>query len=89
MENQQQPQQKPPHEHEETITVNGRPKKWDGPTISFEQLVQLAFPDAPPDPNRIYTVTFKRGHEQGSLVAGETVSVKGGMIFNVTATVKS
>ena len=42
--------------------------------------------------NTIYTMTFKRGEEkkrEGSLVEGDTIRVKAGMIFNVTATDKS
>jgi hypothetical protein len=74
---------------EHTIIVNGRPKKWSEDEISFEQLVKLAFPDAQPNPNTIYTVTYKKGGDQGSLVAGASVHVKPGMIFNVTATDKS
>ena len=71
------------------IIVNGRPRKWDETTISYEQVVELAFPSQPPDPNRIYTVTYKKGNEQGTLVAGQSVTVRPGMIFNVTATDKS
>ncbi len=77
------------HDREHTIIVNGRPKKWTEDDISFEQLVKLAFPDAQPNPNTAYTVTYKKGGDQGSLVAGGSVSVKPGMIFNVTATDKS
>lgn len=75
-----------------TIIVNARPKKWGEKLISFEQLVHLAFPEVPPNPNRVYTVTYKKGpHEnpEGSMVAGQHVHVKSGMVFNVTATDKS
>ena len=40
----------------------------------------------------MFTVTYTRGEghkPQGTLVEGETVKVKDGMIFNVTATDKS
>lgn len=47
------------------------------------------FPDAPPNPNTVYTVTYKKGGDQGSLVAGGSIAVKPGTIFNVTATDKS
>jgi hypothetical protein len=77
------------HNENTTIIVNGRPKKWTEETISFEAVVTVAFPDAQPNPNTIYTVTFKKGGDQGSLVAAGSVSVKPGMIFNVTATDKS
>lgn len=77
------------HDHGTPIVVNGRPKKWAGETITFEQVVNLAFPDAPPNPNTVYTVTYKKGGDQGSLVAGGSIAVKPGTIFNVTATDKS
>lgn len=77
-------------EHGQTIIVNGRPKKWFEPTISFEQVSELAFPNLPPNPNRLFTVTYKHGKEEGSLVAGSPpVHIKPGMIFNVTQTDKS
>jgi len=75
--------------HPTEIIVNGRPRKWEEATISYEQIVEIAFPGQPPDPNRIYTVTYKRGADQGTLVAGQSVNVKPGMIFNVTATNRS
>ena len=78
-----------PLEKDTEIIVNGRPRKWSEAAISYEQVVELAFPGQPPDPNSIYSVTYKKGHEQGSLVAGQSVTVKPGMIFNVSATNRS
>lgn len=75
-----------------TFIVNGRPKPWTEKTITFEQLVVLAFGTYDPNPNRVYTVVYDRGpHEnhEGSMVRGEKVYVKEKMIFNVTATDKS
>lgn len=79
------------HEHpgDIPIVVNGRPKKWHESVITFEQVAELAFPNAPPNPNTIYTVTYKKGHDQGSLVAGQSLALKPGTIFNVTQTDKS
>jgi len=79
----------PGHSDDRTIIVNGRPKKWAAETITFEQVVHPAFPDAPPNPTTVYTVTYKKGGDQGSLVAGASIAVKPGTIFNVTATDKS
>ncbi|HCR52764.1 MAG TPA: multiubiquitin domain-containing protein [Cyclobacteriaceae bacterium] len=75
-----------------TIIVNGREKEFEGKEISFEQVIILAFGVVSPNPNISYTVTYKRGEgnkPQGTLVAGESVKVKEGMIFNATATDKS
>lgn len=75
-----------------TIIVNGREKEFAGKEISFEQVIALAFGEVSANPNISYTVTYKRGEgnkPEGSLVAGESVKVKEGMIFNATATDKS
>ena len=53
----------PTHDHEVNIIVNGRPKKVPGPTISFEQVVALAFNPVPP--NAFFTVTWSHGHRDG------------------------
>ncbi len=74
------------------IFVNTRPKDVCKPTLSFWEVVKLAFPQAEPNPTTYYTVTYKRGpkaNPEGSLVASETVHLKDGMLFNVTATDKS
>ena len=78
-----------PHEKQHTIIVNMRPKKWSADSISFEQVVALAYPDDPPSPTRIYSVGWKHGNEDGSLVAGQSVPVKSGMVFSVTFTDRS
>lgn len=80
------------HTKEFTIIVNGRQKVVSQKELSFLEVVQLAFPGAVPNDTTVYTVTFKKGEgdkPEGTLVAGDTVKVKDGMIFNVTATDKS
>lgn len=74
------------------IFVNTRPKEVSTPTLGFWEVVKLAFPQAVPNPTTYYTITYKHGpktNPEGSLVAGETVRLKDGMRFNVTATDKS
>jgi hypothetical protein len=75
--------------NEFTIIVNTREKKWPKETISYEEVVELAYPGHPVDPNIVYTVNYKKGHDEGSLTKGKSVEVKDGMIFNVTPTNKS
>jgi len=78
--------------HQIAIIVNGRPKSWIEKTISFEQVVVLAFGNYDSNPNKVYTVTYDRGpHEnpEGSMVKGDKVVIKDKMIFNVTCTDKS
>ena len=74
------------------IIVNGREKEWAEKTITFEQVVILAFGTYDNNPYKVYTVTYDRGPHQnpaGSMVKGDQVVVKNKIIFNVTATDKS
>ena len=58
-------------------------------TLSREQVVELAFPGQPYDPEGT-TVEYSRGHgHDKSLRPGETVRVKEGMVFNVSETGQS
>lgn len=75
------------------IIVNGRPKEVAGKALTYEEVLSLAFNDDPPTgPNIVITVTFSRGEDSrkdGSLLPGESVKIKKGMVFDVTATDKS
>ena len=74
------------------IIVNGRKKAVTGDTISYEQVVNLAFDNNPPRGEFIViTVTYSKGEDakEGSLLPNGTVKLKKGMVFNVTATDKS
>ena len=65
------------------IIVNGRQKEWCEKEISFDQVVSLAFPNVPPNQNTIYTITYKHAEgnkPQGTMVYGDTVKVKEGVI---------
>ena len=87
------------HKHEEQmnskdfiITVNGRQKVVTQKELTFSEVVALAFDNPPTGPNIVFTVTYRRGEgnkPEGTMVEGETVKIKEGMIFNVTATDKS
>jgi len=75
-----------------TIYVNGEQKEVMTKTVSFAEIVKLAYPTPPKGDNILYTVSYEDGppaNPKGSLKEGETVKVKNGMIFNVTATDKS
>ena len=74
------------------IIVNAREKKWFEKKISFEQVIVLAFGIFETNESTSYTVTYKRGEDkkpEGSMVNGDTISVKDKMIFNVSKTNKS
>ncbi len=75
-----------------TIVINARERTVTDKELTFEQLVALAFPSAPTGENVLFTISFRRGHgnkPEGSLLAGETVKIKDGMVFVVSATDKS
>ena len=80
------------HANHVTIIVNGRPRQVEKSELTFEEIVRLAFPSATFGPDTEYTVTYSKGHShkpEGTLIAGQSIKVKQGMILNVTETNKS
>lgn len=81
------------HRHEPvTIIINGRPKEVTEKELTFKEVVDLAYNNDPPHgPNVVITVTYSKGIDgaQGSLLPGQSVKVRAGMVFNVKATDKS
>jgi hypothetical protein len=81
---------KPPTTFE--IIVNSRPRTVDAQTVTFEHIVQLAFPGQH-DPNVVFSMTYRHAASTphaGELGAGGSVDVKKkGTVFNVTRTVQS
>jgi hypothetical protein len=74
------------------IIVNAQPKRWGEEIIGFSQVVALAFPNPAVGGNIGYTVTYSRGpkdNPQGTLIDGQSMKVKSGMVFDVTKTDKS
>jgi hypothetical protein len=76
-----------------TIVVNGRaklvPKNED---ITFDEVIALAFDPVPTGEGVQFSVQYTRGQGNkpaGTLVEGQTVKVKDGMEFDVTATNRS
>lgn len=73
------------------IIVNSRPRVVTGRQVTFEQIVQLAFPGSH-DPNVVFSMTYRHAASKphaGELGAGGVVEVKKGTTFNVTKTVQS
>ena len=73
------------------IVVNGELFTVEEETVSYDQVIQLAYP-TPPFAEPVYTVTFRKAHKphEGTLVAGQTVEVKKkGTAFNVIVTDRS
>jgi Multiubiquitin len=79
------------HGHEFTVIVNGRERTVTQKELTFDEVVVLAF--GPPNYDAsAYTITYRNGpekNEKGSLLRGEAVKLKSGMIFNVVRTDKS
>lgn len=72
------------------IIVNGRQREVSGQRISFSQVVLIAFPDDQANDTVEYTVAYANPHgNDGTLVNGQDVHVKEGMIFNVSKTNRS
>lgn len=74
------------------IMVNSRPRTVNIPVVTFEQIVQLAFPGQHA-PNVVFSMTYRHAASAphtGELGVGGTVEVKKkGTVFNVTRTVQS
>jgi hypothetical protein len=74
------------------VIVNGRERTVTEKKLSFEDVVKLAFDNPGWGPNIFFTVAYRKGEDKkskGTIVAGDTVVVKDGMIFDVTRTDKS
>jgi hypothetical protein len=75
-----------------SIVINGRKKTVTQTTLTFDQIVTLAFDTRPTGPNIVFTITYRNGprkNPEGTLLDGDAVRIKNEMIFNVTATDKS
>lgn len=75
------------------IIVNTRRKTIMQKTLSYEEVVGLAFDNPPTGSNICITVIYRRGpacKPQGTMVQGsDPLEIQNGMIFDVTATDKS
>lgn len=79
------------HQEEWRIIVNGREKIVDHETLTFDEVVALA-PNLPPPGDGVqYKVAYEHAREpkSGTVIPGESVIVKNGTEFVVTATNRS
>lgn len=73
-----------------SIIVNGRPREVIDHKLTYLQVVQLAYPGEQPSEGVVFTVTYSNPHgKEGSMVAGDEVVIKDGMVFNVKKTDRS
>ena len=74
------------------IIVDGTPHVVPTDEVSFDEVVDLAYPDGGRGDLITYTVTFYDGGgrpTEGALSEGEKAKVKDGTVFNVTRTDRS
>lgn len=70
------------------IVINGQQESVHDKHLTYEQVVQLAFPGGPFD--ILYSVTYANPHgHDGTLAPGQKVVIKNGMSFNVIKTNRS
>ena len=81
------------NDHEVTIVVNGRPKVVSKKAVlAVPQVIALAFDNPPSGENVQFTITYRKAESkphEGTMSGSDTVEVKEGTVFNVTATDKS
>ena len=73
------------------IIVHARRRVVAGNRVTFEQIVQIAFPGTP-EPNAVFSMTYRKAASAphaGELGPHGVVIVKKGTIFNVTKTIQS
>jgi hypothetical protein len=79
------------HPRKTEIIVNARKRTVPGRSITFEQVVQLAFPGSH-DPNVAFSMTYRHAASEphaGELGPSGKVEIKDGTVFNVTKTIRS
>jgi len=71
------------------IIVNGRPKKVEGGSISYTEVVEFAYPGESKS-GIVFTVTYMGPQmPDGTLVEGQSVEIRNGVKFNVNKTNRS
>lgn len=84
--------EKPDHDKTIAIIINGRKVEVAKKILTFEEIVNLAFDGNPmPGPTIVFTVLYNKGEggKQGTLLPGDSIKIKEGMVFHVTRTDKS
>ncbi|QGG57836.1 multiubiquitin domain-containing protein [Paenibacillus sp. B01] len=78
-------------EHQVQIYLNSRPRIVDKEKLSFRDVIVLYYGSYDENPNVAYTVSHKRNEHTPSvsMVDGDEVQVKEGMMFSVSKTDKS
>jgi Multiubiquitin len=81
------------NEKEFEIMVNGTEHDVSAHVVTYDQVVEIAFPGHPNNPDIVYAVTFEHADQhpkQGTLEStGSVIIKKHGTIFDVTPTNRS
>ncbi|CAM2844819.1 multiubiquitin domain-containing protein [Vibrio mytili] len=71
------------------IIINGRPKKIEGGSVSYTEVVELAYPGESSS-GIVFTVTYMGPQmPDGTLTEGQSVEIRNGVKFNVNKTNRS
>lgn len=74
------------------IIINGTRQHVPNDEVSFDQVVDIAYPEGGRGPLIKYTVNFYDGAgrpQEGKLTEGQKAKLKSGTVFNVTRTDRS
>lgn len=73
-----------------TIFINTREFKVHQKTLTYQELVNLAYPGDVPSPDKVYEITYSFDDTPGGKIGvGGDVKLKEGMVFNVGLTNRS
>lgn len=75
-----------------TIAVNAQRKEVAETRLTFDEVVKLAYAIPPAGQNVMFTIKYRKGpavNPKGSLLEGQSVRIKDGMVFDVTPTDRS
>lgn len=83
-----------PNEHSENVQIFVNTKEYTEPRgkITYERVVEIAYPDFAQFPEATYSIIFERGaadKPQGTLTKGSSIQIVKGMRFRVKRTGES
>jgi hypothetical protein len=80
----------PEHKKEIRIYINTREFLVRKTKLTYQDLVDFAYPGDVPGPDKVYEITYSSEHgPDGSVGVGGEVKLKEGMVFNVGITNRS
>ena len=78
------------HKKEVRIFINTREFVVPKTKLTYQELVDMAYPGDVPSPDKVYEITYSSEHgPDGTVGVGGEVKLKEGMVFNVGITNRS